>query len=333
MAKKSIKNEILAQIGEKEMLNRLKEFMDIGQIDDDTAIIKCSNNELLVNTDVLVEDVHFNETTMTACDIGWKLIAANISDLNASGLNQLIGVTVALITPPETKWDWIYNLYTGMKTGLDQFGGKIIGGDCSKGKQKIISVTAFGSSGPLRLHRSNAKPGDYLITTGAHGLSRLGLGLLEYDPICQTAKLTENLKRKAINAHQRPFPPIDKIQKLLNCKPINLPWRAAGTDTSDGLLEALHSIAISSNCTAILEYDNLPKPSDWPIGSTWDKWLLNGGEDYEVVLSLPPAWAEEWAKTEPSLKNIGKIVEGEPQVIWSNNAPINFKSYSDFKHF
>ena len=66
--------ESLAQIGEIELLNRLKEFMDIGQIDDDTAQISCQNKDLLINTDVLVEEIHFSKATTSPQDIGWKAI-------------------------------------------------------------------------------------------------------------------------------------------------------------------------------------------------------------------------------------------------------------------
>ena len=74
-------SETLAQLGEKELLNRLKKFMDIGQIDDDTAVIETFNKDLLLNTDVLVENVHFNINTSSAEDIGWKSITTNLSDL------------------------------------------------------------------------------------------------------------------------------------------------------------------------------------------------------------------------------------------------------------
>ena len=333
MRKKSKGSETLKEIGEKEILNRLKIFMDIGQIDDDIATINSSNKDLIVNTDVLVEDVHFNDSTMSPENIGWKAIAANVSDLNASGLNQLIGVTVALITPPETEWNWVDKVYVGMKEALDQFGGKIIGGDCSKGKQKILSITAIGSSGPLRLHRSNAKPGDCLVTTGPHGLSRLGLGLLQSEDICKSQALNESLKTEAIMSHQRPCPPIEAISKLIYCKPKHLPWRAAGTDSSDGLLEALRCICISSKCTAIIELNKIPRAKNWPTGSHWDQWCLSGGEDYQVILSLPQEWAKEWQKTVPSIKTIGEIQEGMPKVLCSNHKEITIKDDLDFKHF
>ena len=333
MLKESKRRETLNQIGEREILNRLKKFMDIGQIEDDTATITTNKKELLINTDVLVDDVHFNEKTTCPENIGWKAIAANISDLTASGLDQLIGVTVALITPPDTEWSWVNGVYRGMKEALDIFGGKLLGGDCSQGKQKIISITAIGSLGPLRLHRSYAEPGDYLVTSGPHGLSRLGLALLQSEQDCYSENLTEKLKIKAIQAHQKPFPPYKELEKLISCKPKDIPWRAAGTDSSDGLLEALNCLSISSNCTLIIDRTQIPKEKEWPVGSIWEKWCLNGGEDFQLVLSLPPSWANAWIKLVPFSKKIGEAKKGKPKIIWQNGQEIDIEYFSNFKHF
>ena len=175
-AKKSI--ETLENIGEKEILNRLKKYMDIGQIDDDVALIKSFKNNLIINTDVIVENVHFNQKTLSPHEVGWKSVVINLSDLACSGVEEIIGITVGLVAPSSTPWSWIENVYSGINSALGKFGGKILGGDCSNGKEKILSVTAIGTQGPLDLHRSNAMPGDYLVTSGSHGLSRLGLELL-----------------------------------------------------------------------------------------------------------------------------------------------------------
>ena len=71
----------IKDLGEIELLNRLKKFMRCGQIDDDIAEINIINKSLLINTDLLVEKVHFSEEISSAKDIGWKCITTNISDL------------------------------------------------------------------------------------------------------------------------------------------------------------------------------------------------------------------------------------------------------------
>ena len=74
----------IRDIGEIELLNRLKKFMRSEQIDDDVAEIKSTTKNLLINTDLLVEEIHFSDTISNAQDIGWKSITTNLSDLICS---------------------------------------------------------------------------------------------------------------------------------------------------------------------------------------------------------------------------------------------------------
>ncbi|AAP99070.1 MULTISPECIES: thiamine-phosphate kinase [Prochlorococcus] len=333
MLKEENTQEILHDLGEQEILNRLRKYMDYGQIDDDTALIKSYKKELIINTDMLVEDVHFSEITTNPNHIGWKAVATNLSDLACSGLEEVIGITVGLSAPSSTPWSWVDGVYTGIKAALNKFGGKLLGGDCSNGKQKTLCITALGTKGPLNLHRSNARPGDYLITSGPHGLSRLGLSLLLSDPITKSINVPNLLKEHAIKAHQEPQPPIKALQTLLKCKPYAMPWNAAATDSSDGLLEAIESLCRSSNCTAVVDHKNLPKHADWPSGKQWNDWCLEGGEDFELVVSLPPNWAKAWLKAMPCTKAIGRMKEGPAKAMWSNGETIQKAMDTKFEHF
>ncbi len=322
----------LADLGEEEILNRISYFAPKGQINDDTAQIKSNQKDLLINSDLMIEEVHFSELTTNPNNVGWRVIAANLSDLAASGVDEIIGITVCLVAPPETKWAWVEGVYQGMKEALDEFGGSLLGGDCSRGKQKLLAVTAIGTTGPIRLHRSQAQPGDSLVVSGAHGLSRMGLALLSNDALIKSLNLPEKLKQQAITKHQRPIPPLQALKTLVRCKPKGIPWRAAGTDSSDGLLQALKNLCKESKCQAVIDQKNLPRISQWPTGAQWDEWCLNGGEDYELVISLPPAWAKAWLSENPACKEIGFMQAGKPRVLW-NESNEEIKSQRVFKHF
>ena len=89
--------ELLEDIGEKELIRRLAKFMPKNQVSDDCAFVKGKNKNLLVNTDALVENVHFNDDTISAFDIGWKAVASNVSDLISSGCNKIIGINICLL--------------------------------------------------------------------------------------------------------------------------------------------------------------------------------------------------------------------------------------------
>ena len=196
--------EILEEIGEKELINRLGKFMPKNQISDDCALIKTKNDSLLVNNDCLVENVHFNDITICPKDLGRKAVVSNISDLLSSGSKKTLGITISLILPSKTEWVWVEELYKGMNKALKEYGGIILGGDCSKGSEKIISITAFGIQGELELRRNACKPGDIILTTGIHGLSKLGFLIQNKINFNNEFSLNERLISKSIEHFCRP---------------------------------------------------------------------------------------------------------------------------------
>ena len=320
-------------IGERELLNRLKRFMRLGQIDDDIAEIKSNKNKLLINTDLLVEQIHFSDKISNAKDIGWKCIATNVSDLICSGSENIISFTIGLVLPPTTNLKWVENLYEGMCEAMEEFGGEIIGGDCTSGERKIISITAIGEMNHLRLHRGNALPGDFIVSTGFHGLSRLGLALLLSEKLPSEVQISPQLINRAIKAHKRPYPAVKTLQALIECKPDLTSWRAAGTDSSDGLIESIRGICQSSNCQAVLSKASILKDADWPKDSKWNNWVLNGGEDYELILSLPQEWAKALSERLESAQVIGLIKQGKPNIFWDDLEEINLDESNLFQHF
>ena len=323
----------IKDIGEIELLNRLKKFMRLGQIDDDVAEINSNKKNLVINTDLLVEEIHFSEKISNAKDIGWKCITTNVSDLICSGSEKITSFSIGLVLPPNTHLQWIENLYEGMSQAIQEFGGEIIGGDCSRGTTKVISITAIGEKNEPRLHRGNAIPGDYIVSTGFHGLSRLGLALLKSEKLPTEVQLSSELIARAIQAHKRPYPAIEALRTLKATKPSHTSWRAAGTDSSDGLLEAIKGICNSSGCQAVLSKDSIPKHPEWPEHSVWNEWCLNGGEDYELVLSLPKEWAEALSKEYKSAKIIGFMKKGKSNILWDNLEEINKNESEIFQHF
>ena len=323
----------IKEIGEIELLNRLKKFMRSGQIDDDVGEIKSNKRKLLVNTDLLVEKIHFSEKTSNARDVGWKCIATNVSDLICSGSENIISYTVGLVLPPSTNWGWVENLYKGMAEAIKEFGGEIIGGDCSAGERKMISITAIGEMNHPRLHRGNALPGDCIVSTGFHGLSRLGLALLTAEKLPNEEEISPQLITRAVKAHKRPYPAIKALTALRDCKPDRTSWRAAGTDSSDGLLESIRAICCSSNCQAVLSAKSILKDPHWPKDSIWDDWVLNGGEDYQLILCLPKKWAEALSNKLENAKIIGLIQKGNPKIFWDSCEELKTNQSGSFKHF
>ena len=325
--------ELLQDIGEKELINRLGKFMPKNQISDDCALIKTKNDNLLVNNDSLVENVHFNDITICPEDLGWKAVISNISDLLSSGSEKIIGITISLILPAKTEWIWVEELYKGINKALKEYGGKILGGDCSKGNQKAISIAAFGIQGELDLRRDGCKPGDVILTTGIHGLSKLGFLIQNNFNFDNNISLNERLISKAIERFCRPkvYPNFLKI--LLKTRPNKKIKRIGCTDSSDGLFQALQDLAVASKCKAIMNYEKIPKYKGWPKGDKWDEYYFFGGEDYELIFSLPKKWAKNLSKSNKNIYEIGYFADGEPSIEFKNNDKNKILNNMPFKHF
>ncbi|MFN9645005.1 MAG: AIR synthase related protein, partial [Cyanobacteriota bacterium] len=109
----------LAELGEWELIRRLGAFAPPGQFSDDAALLPGRNGSttgreveadpavLVINTDVLVEGVHFSDATTGPGDVGWRAAVANLSDLAAMGCTEVVGLTVGLVAPPSTPWPWV----------------------------------------------------------------------------------------------------------------------------------------------------------------------------------------------------------------------------------
>ena len=325
--------ELLADIGEKELIKRLAEYMPKNQVSDDCAYVKTKNKDLLINTDSLVENIHFNDDTITALDIGWKAVACNVSDLISSGCSKVIGVNIGLIVPSNTDWIWIKDLYSGINLALKHFGGLILGGDCSVGKEKVISITALGTQGEIKLRRNSCKPKEIILTTGIHGLSKLGLMIKNKTIFDSDISLTDSLINSSLQQFCKPKLKPKFLKKVLKARPDKNSKIIGCTDSSDGLFQALLDLATESNCKAIIDYAKIPKHKNWPKGNKWDEYYFFGGEDYELVFSLPRKWANNLLSEDKTIKEIGYFIKGEGSVTFENcdNKKL-FKNMS-FSHY
>ena len=325
--------ELLEDIGEKELINRLGQFMPKNQVLDDCALIKTKNDNLLVNNDSLVENVHFNDITICPEDLGWKAVISNISDLLSSGSKKTIGITISLILPEKTEWVWVEGLYKGINKALKKYGGIILGGDCSKGDQKTISITAFGIQGELELRRNACKPGDIILTTGIHGLSKLGFLIKNKINFENNTSLDERLISKSIEHFCRPKIHPNFLKNLLKTRSNKKIRRIGCTDSSDGLFQAVQDLANASKCKAVINYEQIPKDKNWPNGDKWDEYYFFGGEDYELVFSLPKKWANNLCRLDENINEIGFFTYGEASIRFNDDKKENLLKNKPFKHF
>lgn len=338
----------LAQLGEWDLIERLAAFAPAGQFSDDAAVI-APGGPVVINTDVLVDGVHFSDATTDAAEAGWRTAAANLSDLAAMGCTEVIGLTVGLVAPGHTPWSWVEGAYGGLLACLQTHGGTLLGGDCSSGHQRLLAVTALGrlaldgAGEACTIRRSAGRPGDVLVSSGPHGLSRLGLALLQQElaPDLQ-ARIPAELSQRARHCHTHPVPRLDVVGALHATRPRHRPWRMAGTDSSDGLAAAVAAIARESGCHARLDPGGLPVDPAMAWLPQAAQWCLSGGEDFELVLALEQSWAEALITHLPGCQRIGELTERRPDaplVDWlasptaGSDPPLDLALGGGYRHF
>jgi thiamine-monophosphate kinase len=317
-------------IGEQGLLAKLQSFCPPEIIGDDAAVLTTTpNHSLVVTTDMLVDGVHFSDVTTSPEDAGWRAAAANLSDLAAMGAFPL-GITIGLGLPGDLSVEWVERLYQGMSECLQKYDVPIVGGDIVRSPITTLSITAFGEANPdFIIRRSTAQIGDAIVVTGIHGASRGGLEILLNPQIGQNLK-TED-KAALIAAHQRPNPRLDVISILWEIiesqsKIQNPKSKIAGMDSSDGLADAVLQICCASGVGAILEQSKIPLPTvfnSWLTPERSLNYALYGGEDFELVLCLPPQTASALVeKLGTGAAIIGKITPGTEVILKHENAKI-----------
>lgn len=272
----------LSDIGEDALIQRLtKGFSSDGLMvgpGDDCAVVDPGRGALrLLKTDAIVERVHFRTDAMPT-EVGWKAAARVLSDFAAmGGRPEFLLVTVAL--PGTTPVVWAESLYRGIRRCLETYGGVLAGGETSsvpEGAPAMISVAAEGSVARGKwVARSGGKPGDVLAVTGRLGGSIRG-------------------------RHLR-FPPRLDEGEWLACH-----GATAMMDLSDGLAKDLPRLAKASGCGFVIDQSAVPKNRGCGIEEA-----LGDGEDYELLVAVPPRrWrrlAEDWPSTLAPLTAIGEL--------------------------
>lgn len=299
-------------------------ILDIG---DDVAVWKGDSSFQLLTTDSLIEGVHFDLKIVTWEELGWKSMAVNISDIAAMGGIPYYAL-VSLALPGDTEVDCISQMYQGMISLCDEYHVAIVGGNISSSDKMMITVTLFGSlKGKSMLTRSAARAGDMVAITGYTGLSAAGLDMLKQG-ISYDIESTRILRE----AHLRPVARISEGLVLLRC------GVKAAIDISDGLVSDLTHICKSSHVGAVIEQKLIPVH---PVLQAYFKqdylrYILSGGEDYELLFTAPGNMVEKVKKVLSCLVTIiGKItsdIAGEVRILDCDGSYRIFKEFG-WEHF
>jgi thiamine-monophosphate kinase len=319
----------IREIGEAGLLQLIFPYCLPGSVGDDGALLPFTGKNLVVTTDLLIDQVHFSDRTTSPINAGWRAAAANLSDLAAMGAKPL-GITVGLGLPPNTQVDWVTGLYQGMQACLDRYDTGIVGGDICRSAVRTVAITAFGRvENNLVIRRSAAQPDGAIVVTGIHGKSKAGLELLL--DLTLGNDLHPHHRQELIRTHQRPIPRFDVLPILADLQPEFV----AGMDSSDGLRDAIVQICHASAVGARIDrskltiYPGLEQLTTDPID-----WVLGGGEDFELILCLPlPAAHVLVERLGGDAAIIGQTTVAPEILLVAEDATILLDTFPQFQHF
>jgi thiamine-monophosphate kinase len=248
-------------------------------IGDDGAVVKAGINEQTVLvTDTLVAGVHFPERTAPQ-DLGYKLLAVNLSDLAAMGATP--NWFLLNLVMPDADESWLQGFSTGLFSLAEEYSVALIGGDTARGPLCVSATVGGHVRSGTALRRNGAQAGDQLWVSGTLGDAAIGLDLLG-----GVLRATGEDMDYLVGRLNRPKP---RIELGLSLGAV----ATAGIDISDGLLADLgHILNESGALGAIVDVSCLPL-SPQAIGACGESLArekaLTGGDDYEICFTANPA--------------------------------------------
>jgi thiamine-monophosphate kinase len=281
-------------------------------IGDDSAVIDSGNNLTLISTDLFLEGIHFNLIYTPLKHLGYKAVIRGISDIYAmNGVPQQVFVAIGISS--RFTVEQVEEIYEGINLACEKYEVDLAGGDTTSSLTGLtICVTASGFVEKENLiKRNGARANDLVCVTGDFGASYMGLQLLERE-----RKLFEKEKVKqpdlsgyeyTIRRQLKPEFPVSTLKELglADIRPSSM------IDVSDGLAsDLIHICKLSDTGCRIyankipIDYETSKLAEEFNIDPVIP--ALNGGEDYELLFTVPLEHFEK-IKLIESVKVIGHI--------------------------
>ena len=300
----------IASLGEFGLIDRLTEDIKPKNestkygVGDDCAVLHYPDSEVLVTTDMLMEGVHFDLTYIDLQHLGWKSAMVNISDIFAmNGIPRQMTVSLAL--RKRFTVEDMEQFYSGLRMACDKWGVDIVGGDTTSSFTGLaISITCIGEARKEDIiYRNGAKETDLICVSGDLGAAYMGLQLLEREKSVYYQMVDEAKKNgKPVPDFQPDFAGKEYLlQRQLKTEArgdIIQRLRDAGIrptammDISDGLSSELMHICKQSKvgCRIFekqipIDYQTAVMAEELNMNVT--TCALNGGEDYELLFTVP----------------------------------------------
>jgi len=297
-------------------------------IGDDAAVFKSAGNDVVVSTDLLVEDIDFRRDTTRPDLLGHKALAVSLSDVAAMGARPrwaLLSIGV-----PEAVWnsEFLDSFYSGFFELAARYGVTLVGGDVSRTPDKIVIDSILIGETPKAgaVFRSGAAPGDQIFVTGYLGDAAAGLRLIERGArLPLRSDQSAQVNSEAGEHHRLEYLLLRQLQPeprvgwglLLGEQQL----ASAMIDISDGLSSDLNHLCAESKVGALIDAAGIPiDPLVTELSGrrALDPLMLalHGGEDFELLFTVNPEKAARLpARVDGvSLTCIGEIKEASEGV-------------------
>lgn len=312
----------ISKLGEFGLIKELTKTIKLGNpsslkgVGDDAAVLRYGKKLTLVTTDLLLEGIHFDLTYVPLKHLGYKAAVVNFSDIYAMN-GQPKQITVSIGVSKRFTVEHIEALYEGIRHACDVYGVDLVGGDTSASVTGlIISITCIGEGEEGNVvYRNGATDTDLICVSGDLGAAYMGLQLLERERVASEGIKDFQPKfagREYILERQlKPEARKDVIEQLANAS--ILP--TAMMDVSDGLSSELLHICSQSNVGCRIYEERIP--IDYQTAVMAEELnmnlvtaALNGGEDYELLFTVPLAYHEKISQIS-GIRIIGHITKPE----------------------
>lgn len=283
-------------------------------VGDDCAVLRNRDTDILVTTDLLLEGVHFDLTYVPLKHLGYKSAVVNFSDVYAmNGTPRQI--TVSLGISSRFTVEHMEELYSGIRLACEIYGVDLVGGDTTSSRQGlVISITCIGEAESDKVvSRSGAKDTDLICVSGDLGAAYMGLQLLEREKVASAGQkdFVPNFSGKEylVERQLKPEARKDIIRELAEAGIVP----TAMMDISDGLSSELMHICKAGDVGCRVFEERIPIDYQTAVmaeelGMNVVTAALNGGEDYELLFTVPLHFHEK-VKDLPGVKVIGHITK------------------------
>ena len=318
-------------MNEFEFIKNIKKKYNLDLVGDDCAVIpKDASTDLLISTDLLVEDIDFRLDWTTPELLGHKSLAVSLSDIAAMGGKPDWGLLSIGI--PESLWSakFLDRFYDGWHELANRHNVKLAGGDISRTPNKLVIDSTVGGNVPSgqALLRSGANVGDGIYVTGPLGGAAAGLRLL-------------NEGKRFASINEEPLAPLLAKQLAPTARvELGQLLRESGSvtsmiDLSDGISSDLRHICQAGEVGAVIRANDLPFEAQvMEIAGTVDAMLdlaLNGGEDFELLFT---ASNEKISQLDlDGVFHIGEITENTGVVQLDRNGKLEVLPPGGYRHF